>query len=110
MNHLRGELQPLDDALHVKEARHVGGGDVLDPVAVEIVDAVVAHLGGNGSNPENKALDAAAVDVAILFLRSRLQRPCAIIEAIKGHLRHNEAHAHRQNDGDRRHAVCDRHT
>ena len=41
---------------------HVGGGEVLDPVAVEIVDAVVAHLGRDGLiGDAETAAEAAAI-------------------------------------------------
>ena len=45
MDDLHRQLQAVDHALHVEQAGHVGRRDVLGPMAVEVVDAVVAHLG-----------------------------------------------------------------
>jgi len=42
---LQRQLQAVDHALHVEQTGHVGRGDVFRAVAVEVVDAVVAHLG-----------------------------------------------------------------
>jgi hypothetical protein len=45
VDNLRRRPQAVDDALPVQRARHVGRGDVLGPVTVEVADAVVVHPG-----------------------------------------------------------------
>ena len=45
MDDLHRQLEAVDHALHMEQAGHVGRGDVLGPVAVEVMDPVEAHLG-----------------------------------------------------------------